>query len=486
MKRKYYYAIPTKPRPGTQRCALLVFGGIACRVAGTVCLYPLFPSVAYFASSINNNGQVPTAVNVQTNAFGYVYHGAYYSNGSLYDVTPNADLFSQAFSINDAGLMTINYNKHPGIYDTNAGTYRFLPTITHALDAMPINAAGDVTFNDDSGSYLEVGPYIYHYATDKLERLPMFVNGTYTSVAAINNKDQLAANIGQRAAYYSDGAFHDIGVLPGGGTSIANAINDSGDVAGQSYYGGTYSQHAFLYHNGGLQDLGTLVPNTSSAAYGMNNAGDIVGNSGDRPFLYRNGQMQDLFALIDPSLGYTAGAATAINDKGWIVGNSPNGPFLLVPNTAGAFYFAVSGSVALDGVDDAGSLPSETFTFTLAPKDGSKPLVQPQVLGTGGTFLLYNVPPGDYTLTVKGSKWLSSSLPVSLTTTGLSGVQLALRGGDANGDNKVDIEDFGVLVTAYGGKKRYGYNARADFNCDGVIDIADFGILVNNYNQTGQ
>ena len=150
-------------------------------------------------------------------------------------------------------------------------------------------------------------------------------------------------------------------------------------------------------------------------------------------------------------------------------------------------YYSVSGTVALDGIDDAGGV-SEPFTFTLTPKDGSKPIVQTQALSVGGAFSLSHIPFGEYALSVKGSKWLSASQPVSLTTWSVSGLQFALLGGDANGDNKVDIADFGLLVNAFNGDVSLpdsGYDVRADFNCDGTVDIGDFGILVNNYNLSG-
>ncbi len=61
----------------------------------------------------------------------------------------------------------------------------------------------------------------------------------------------------------------------GGDTSIAQAINDSGDVVGVSKTGATLeqivagasSEEAFLYHNGILVGLGTLGGRTSAARY---------------------------------------------------------------------------------------------------------------------------------------------------------------------------------------------------------------------------
>ena len=48
--------------------------------------------------------------------------------------------------------------------------------------------------------------------------------------------------------------------------------------------------------------------------------------------------------------------------------------------------------------------------------------------------------------------------------------------GDANGDRRVDIADFGLFSTSYGlHTGQPGFLAYFDYNNDGTIDIADFG-----------
>ena len=57
---------------------------------------------------------------------------------------------------------------------------------------------------------------------------------------------------------------------------------------------------------------------------------------------------------------------------------------------------------------------------------------------------------------------------------------------DANNDNKVDSEDFGLLVNTYGAAAGDSdYNANADFNADGSVNVRDFGLPVNNYGRVG-
>ena len=68
----------------------------------------------------------------------------------------------------------------------------------------------------------------------------------------------------------------DLGSL-GGGISMANAINNKGQIIGWS--SNMYNErHAFLYENGTMKDLGTLE-GVHSDATDINESGTIVGHS---------------------------------------------------------------------------------------------------------------------------------------------------------------------------------------------------------------
>ena len=125
---------------------------------------------------------------------------------------------------------------------------------------------------------------------------------------------------------YRDGTMIDVGVLSESGQQAwAFGINDHDQVVGQSWNGAGY--RAFLYDRGMLQDLGLLPGGVHSGARAINNRGDVVGNSGtfssgsfgDHAFLWRGGTMIDLGTL--PS-GFRSSLALAINDLGEIVGSS--------------------------------------------------------------------------------------------------------------------------------------------------------------------
>jgi probable HAF family extracellular repeat protein len=175
----------------------------------------------------------------------------------------------------------------------------------------------------------------------------IYSNGTMTdlgilgSVTGIGNDGQVIGGHGTAFIRYSNGTMTDLGALGGQG-SVAEDINDSGQVAGNANTA-SGALHAFLWSNGAMTDLRTLG-GFNSYADSINNSGQVVGMSGTRsgvdiPFLYSDGRMSDLNTLIDPAAGWTlrsVGTSGAINDAGQIVGTgtNPNGrphAFLLTP-----------------------------------------------------------------------------------------------------------------------------------------------------------
>ena len=114
----------------------------------------------------------------------------------------------------------------------------------------------------------------------------------------------------------------DLGTLPGGSYSAADAVNAHGEIVG---YSNTASgdQHAFSYTRaGGMVDLGTLPGGVFSQATAVNNRGEIVGYAGtptgqEHAFFYTPSRgMVDLGTL--PGGSYSM--ATGVNDRGEVVG----------------------------------------------------------------------------------------------------------------------------------------------------------------------
>jgi probable HAF family extracellular repeat protein len=156
----------------------------------------------------------------------------------------------------------------------------------------------------------------------------------------------------------SDGSVHDLGNL--GGTvntamlavgTVAFAINNQGQVAGQSALKGNQTFHPFLWtQETGMRDLGVLQGDLVGAGLGMNNRGQIVGASVSAPgpatgnpraFLWQGNLMSDLNSLVQLDAPLYLLTAFWISDTGAIAGFGATSDgdvhgFLAVPNHGGA------------------------------------------------------------------------------------------------------------------------------------------------------
>ena len=144
----------------------------------------------------------------------------------------------------------------------------------------------------------------------------------------------------------------------------------------------------------------------------------------------------------------------------------------------------LSGHLSFEGIVP-GAAP-QNVVFQFHPLDGSGDFVRNAAVAPTGGYSLSGLPAKSYSVRIKSDQYLAVRRSVDLTVNAaLDAIQKA---GDGNGDNVVDIGDFGLLVNSYSGlaaNPASGYDVRADFNGDGVVDIADFGLLVNNYGLTG-
>jgi probable HAF family extracellular repeat protein len=166
---------------------------------------------------------------------------------------------------------------------------------------------------------------------------------------AINNVGQVAGESRKSGtpddthAFLFDGNLRDLGPA-----TSANDINDSGQVVGARVVGGASYWTAYRCDMSGgnpqFVDLGTLPGFVGSEATAINDKGDVVGHSftgwgsGQQihAFICRaGGQMQDLNALIPTGSGWELTWASAINNKGQIAGtgtyNGRRQAYLLTP-----------------------------------------------------------------------------------------------------------------------------------------------------------
>jgi probable HAF family extracellular repeat protein len=160
----------------------------------------------------------------------------------------------------------------------------------------------------------------------------------YTTANAINNSGQIAGGTCAddcnefHATLISRRGLTDYGTFGGPG-SVAFGLNDRGEVVGQSdtdqlSEGDEFISIAFLVDRSGLHSLGTLAGYGFSQAFAINNAGLIVGrvyNSDPEDpaapmravTFTQDGAIQDL-----GTLGGLTSLAFGLNDIGQIVGRS--------------------------------------------------------------------------------------------------------------------------------------------------------------------
>lgn len=121
------------------------------------------------------------------------------------------------------------------------------------------------------------------------------------------------------------GKLTDLGTL-GGDFSIANWINDEGEIVGVASTAGEATVHGALWKNGVITDLGTLLGDCASQAFAINSKGQIVGRSfpcdgsGERPVVWkRDGTVHELSTLVKHGSGIELMDPKIINDAGDIV-----------------------------------------------------------------------------------------------------------------------------------------------------------------------
>jgi probable HAF family extracellular repeat protein len=179
--------------------------------------------------------------------------------------------------------------------------------------------------------------------------------GTCTIASAINNRGQVVGEsngVGDQSSpafIWDKGSFKPLGGSLGGDYSGAGAINDEGEAAGFAYLSNDLSNgpwHAALWkHIGSLTDLGTVGDDPCSYATSINAKTQVVGSSVSdctltnpsfRAFLWIDGSIYDLNTLIAPGSPLYLQLPETINDRGEIAGTGVDAggyehAFLLIP-----------------------------------------------------------------------------------------------------------------------------------------------------------
>jgi probable HAF family extracellular repeat protein len=243
---------------------------------------------------------------------------------------------SVARDINDSGLIVGSANNggtdlgHAVVW--SAGLVRDLGTLGTGSfsEAWGVNNNGQVvgwSYTDGGNGLTGVHAFLYSDVDGLVDLTPQNDNGYALD---INDAGQVTgyrtAAGGYHAFRWQDGAFEDLGVLPGFAHSFGWAISSTGQVAGSSSSASGNSERFVRSIDGALESLGGTGEH--NVAYGINASGQVVGvrgQSAKRGVVYTGkAGLRDLDTLIDPASGWVILGAHDINDAGVIVGYALN------------------------------------------------------------------------------------------------------------------------------------------------------------------
>ena len=229
-----------------------------------------------------------------------------------------------------------SYSPHPHAFLYDNGSMADLGTLGgNGSVGVAINALGQVAGTSDTGTRSAVSGLLNWHAFldssgkmvdlgtlggDDSQANALNARGQVTGVADVSNTTNA---LGQEvvvfhAFLYSNGKMIDLGTL-GGSASEGDAVNAKGQVIGYSKTSQDLSDDGFFYSNGKIVDLGTFRPSA------INDIGQIVGDSSGEAALWNNGKVVNLNSEIgsDASI-YTLSSAVAINDAGQILADGTN------------------------------------------------------------------------------------------------------------------------------------------------------------------
>jgi probable HAF family extracellular repeat protein len=249
------------------------------------------------------------------------------------------------------------------------------------------------------------------------------------------------------AFLWQDGAMIDLNADLGTPHSEAMDINDTGQVVG--WMGNAMADaHAFVWHAGNVTDLGVIPGGFTAVASANNSLGQVVGSGrvqtdtsvATRAFLWDGATTYNLGTLP----GFERGAASDINDAGQIVGRAWG--VAGNPNIETAFIWH---NGMMHDLNDL-IVPNTSARIVWATAINN----QGQITGEG-----YDVD-GDIVAVLL--------TPVDVPV------------GDLDGDCTVGLNDFDMLMAAWGPCPPSG-DCSADLDGDGFVGVVDFLLLLANW-----
>jgi probable HAF family extracellular repeat protein len=235
------------------------------------------------------------------------------------------------------------------------GVMTALPTLGGTNgQALGINNRGQIVGEAETPNVDPCSPFALQveavvWRDHQIEQVLPPLGGTVAVANAINDNGDAVGLSGcitgnVYAVLWQHGTPINLGTLGGVAGNIPFAINNRGQVSGQSDLPGDTLHHGFLWQNGVMTDLGGLPGLPTTQADDINNQGQVVGVAQDAnsdessgvAFLWENGVLTDLNTLIPPNFPLFLAEALSINDRGQIAGygrlsNGDHRAFLLTP-----------------------------------------------------------------------------------------------------------------------------------------------------------
>ena len=250
----------------------------------------------FVAVPVSSQGfAINTANQVAGETFDGVQNATLYTNGVYTNLTPGAEVDgSSGVGINTSGEVV-------GTMDLFANS-----TLTsHAFLWQPTKP------NGTTGQLVDLNPTTPANSQSQAD--------------AINDSGVVAGVVNGVASTYSGGKWTSLVGIAAAGTP--SAIDGSGQIVGSVFVSSAVPREAFLYSGGKTTLLGVLPGQGTSMALAINDSGQIVGSStalGRRVLstavIFKTSGPADLNTLIPANSGWTLIAAKGISDAGLIVG----------------------------------------------------------------------------------------------------------------------------------------------------------------------
>jgi probable HAF family extracellular repeat protein len=301
--------------------ALLIGGDVSARTrVGVWSIVPLgmLPDATFSeAVAINNRNEIAGS----SGSSGETVHAVLWRDGEIIDLGTLGGAASRAWGINDRGqvvgaALTASGEDHAFLWED--GVMTDLSAAGPFQRAFAVNQRGEIVGHQQFQSLLWRDG----------ELIPLALG----SARDINDRTDVAGSIFivepefvSHAALWRDGEIRDLGVVPGGTSSAAWAVNRHRVVVGEGLVGGIVQ--GFRWEDGVMVRLPSLIAQGATFALDVNDHGVIVGESMSNPnaiggephaVAWVGERLIDLGTLP----GGTVSVARTINNRGVIAGFS--------------------------------------------------------------------------------------------------------------------------------------------------------------------